>query len=88
MTEEMPRLSRDEIQAKYGTAAPKTASNPYFRTLALLAGFLLALGLILLLSGEMSTAGILLGVGFSSLVAVLITGAITWQIREASRHRG
>ncbi|MET0480061.1 MAG: hypothetical protein ABWZ69_01760 [Mycetocola sp.] len=87
MTEEMPRLPRDEIQAKFGTAAPRTASNPYFRALTLLAVFHFALGLILLLSGEMATAGILFGVGFSALVAVLITGAITWQIREASRRR-
>jgi hypothetical protein len=87
MTEEIPRLSRGEIQAKYGTAAPRAASNPYFRTLALIAGFLLALGLVLLLSGEVSTAGILFGVGFSALVAVLITGAIIWQIREAARQR-
>ena len=76
-----------EIQAKYGTTVPRAASNPYFRTLALLAGFLLALGVVLLLSGEVSTAGILFGVGFSALIAVLITGAITWQIREAGKRR-
>jgi hypothetical protein len=85
MTEKMPPLSRDGIDATVGSPL-RAAGNPYFRSLSLLAGFLLALGVILLLSGEISTGSILLGVGFTSLVAVLVTGAITWQIRQGPQH--
>ena len=85
MTREMPPLSRENVRTASGPSSTRTGGNPYFRMLALLAAFLLALGLILLLSGEVSTGGIVLGVGFSALVAVLVTGAITWQIRQAAR---
>jgi hypothetical protein len=84
MTEEMQPLSRHDVEVRYGTGSPRTVRNPYFRTLALLATFLLVLGVVLLISGEPSTGGILLGIGFSALVAVLVTGAIVWQIRQAS----
>lgn len=86
MTDETTPITRDAIEAKYGSSKPKIASNPYFRTLAILATVFLALGLGLLLNGDIATAGILLGVGFSSLIAVLITGAITWQIRHAANQ--
>lgn len=87
MTRELPSLSSDPINARSSTRSPRTGRNPYFRMLALLAGFLLAVGVVMMLIGEFSTGGILLGVGFSALVAVLVTGAITWQIRQiASRQ--
>ena len=87
MTKELPPLASDAISARSATSLPRTGRNPYFRMLALLAAFLLVLGVVLLLSGEFSTGGILLGIGFSSLVAVLVTGAITWQIRQAAGSR-
>ena len=88
MTEKMPPLSRNTVDTAYAVSPPGTASNPYFRMLALLAAFLLALGTALLFIGEISTGGIMLGVGFSALLAVLVTGAITWQIRQAARRQG
>jgi hypothetical protein len=88
MTEEMPPLSRHDVEVRLGTGSQRTARNPYFRSLTLLATFLLVLGVVLLLSGEPSTGGILLGIGFSALLAVLVTGAITWQIRQAGGRQG
>jgi hypothetical protein len=85
MTGETPPLSRDTTEGGWATRPPGNTGNPYFRTLALLATFLLALGVVLMINGEVSTGGILLGVGFSALIAVLVTGAITWQIRQTSR---
>ncbi|MET4639796.1 hypothetical protein [Mycetocola sp. 2940] len=87
MTKELPPLSSDATDARLATTSPRTGRNPYFRMLALLAGFLLALGVVMMLIGEFSTGGILLGVGFSALVAVLVTGAITWQIRQIARRQ-
>jgi hypothetical protein len=84
MTAKMPSLSHGPVAAVRGSRSPGATRNPYFRSLSLLATFLLALGLLLLLNGEVSTGGILLGVGFSALLAVLITGAIIWQIRQAA----
>ena len=83
MTEKMPPLSRNTVETASAASPPGTASNPYFRMLTLLAAFLLALGTVLLVIGEVSTGGIMLVIGFSALVAVLITGAITWQIRQS-----
>lgn len=87
MTEQLPRLSHGEFPAVYGSRSTRTGRNPYFRMLTLLSAFLLALGLMLLFIGEVSTGGILLGIGFSALIAVLITGAITWQIRQTASSR-
>jgi hypothetical protein len=87
MTEQLPRLSHGPLAAGYGSRSTKTGRNPYFRMLTLLSAFLLALGLMLMFIGEASTGGILLGIGFSALIAVLITGAITWQIRQAAGPR-
>lgn len=87
MTKELPPLASDAITARFVTRSPGAGRNPYFRMLALLAGFLLALGVVLMLIGEFSTGGLLLGIGLTSLVAVLVTGAITWQIRQAAGSR-
>jgi hypothetical protein len=76
-------ISKDEIEAKYGTSRPEPRSNPYFRTLAILATLFLGIGLVIAMNGEVFGMA-LLGVGFSTLLAALIVGALTWQMREAN----